>query len=260
MRTTRRGPRDGRSASSGSARCEMPRGASAGRSRDADAPRRETGCSFSARGRQRRHLAMGRPDRAGALVATTSKQSRPAARVRSGGDFAGFLDDVDPRDPPDRLARYKTPWRAAATTASNTGWRGAAAGERWVEGKGRVVLDRRTAAPLRMTGVCMDITDAQAGRAAAASWCWTGELRHRVKNMLAVVRSLAAPDAPAPRGSLEAFAAAFQGRLEGLRRRPRSAGRHQLGRAAGLRALILGPARRRLVERRDRLCGYRART
>jgi two-component system CheB/CheR fusion protein len=63
------------------------------------------------------------------------------------------------------------------------------------------------------------------------------ELRHRVKNMLAVVRSLSSQTLRHA-GSLESFDEAFQGRLAGL------AGAHDLlvesdWQGAGLRALVL---------------------
>jgi PAS domain S-box-containing protein len=149
-----------------------------------------------------------------------------------GGDFASFLDDVDPRDREAVMARIQ----AAMTSGGDyhveyrlaTG-----AGERWVEGKGRMILDRH-GKPLRMTGVCMDVTARK--QAELRLELLMGELRHRVKNLLAVIRSLSARTL-AHAASLEAFGAAFEGRLSGL------AGAHDLlveshWQGAGLRALI----------------------
>ena len=124
---------------------------------------------------------------------------------------------------------------------------GAGGGERWVEGKGRMVLDDQ-GRPLRMTGVCMDISERkQAERRLELA---LQELRHRVKNMLAVVQSLASQTLRHG-GSLEAFAKAFQGRLVGL------AGAHDLlvdtnWAETGLRALVVAQLAP-FLERQDQL-------
>jgi PAS domain S-box-containing protein len=163
-----------------------------------------------------------------------------------GGDFASFLDDVDPRD------RAAVSERVQAVMAAGGDYHveyrlATGAGERWVEGKGRMVLDDQ-GRPLRMTGVCMDITQRKQAEQRLA--LLMSELRHRVKNLLAVIRSLSAQTlAHAP--SLEAFHGAFEGRLSGL------AGAHDLlvesdWQGAGVRALItaqLAP----FVARPDRL-------
>jgi PAS domain S-box-containing protein len=151
-----------------------------------------------------------------------------------GGDFASFLADVDPRD------REAVTAQIQAVVANggdyNVEYRLAGSGmaERWVEGKGRMILDAE-GRPLRMTGICMDITPRK--QAERRLELLMQELRHRVKNMLAVVRSLSAQTLRHA-GSLEAFDHAFQGRLAGL------AGAHDLlvesdWQGAGLRALIL---------------------
>jgi PAS domain S-box-containing protein len=149
-----------------------------------------------------------------------------------GGDFASFLDDVDPRD------RAAVTERVQAVMAAGGDYHveyrlATGGGERWVEGKGRMVLDDQ-GRPLRMTGVCMDITLRKRSEQRLA--LLMSELRHRVKNLLTVIRSLSAQTlAHAP--SLEAFHGAFEGRLSGL------AGAHDLlvesdWQGAGLRALI----------------------
>jgi PAS domain S-box-containing protein len=149
-----------------------------------------------------------------------------------GGDFASFLDDVDPRDRAGVTARIQ------AAMASGGDYHveyrlATGAGERWVEGKGRMILDRE-GQPLRMTGVCMDVTARK--QAELRLELLMGELRHRVKNLLAVIRSLSARTL-AHAASLEAFGRAFEGRLSGL------AGAHDLlveshWQGAGLGALI----------------------
>ncbi len=163
-----------------------------------------------------------------------------------GGDFGSFLADVDPRDRETVMARiedvvarggdYRIEYRLAGS-----------GGERWVEGKGRMVLDGQ-GRPLRMTGVCMDVTERK--RAEQRLELVLLELRHRVKNMLAVVQSVASQTLRHG-GSLEAFADAFQGRLVGL------AGAHDLlvetnWAGTGLRALILAQLAP-FLERQDRL-------
>jgi two-component sensor histidine kinase len=90
--------------------------------------------------------------------------------------------------------------------------------------------------PLRMTGVCMDITERK--QAEQRLGLVLQELRHRVKNMLAVVQSLAGQTLRHA-GSLEAFSDAFHGRLAGL------AGAHDLlvdgnWAGTGLRQLVMG--------------------
>ncbi len=163
------------------------------------------------------------------------------------GDFASFLEDVDPRDRETVMARIQDAMARGGDYRVEYRLAGAAAGERWVEGKGRVVLDGQ-GRPLRMTGICMEITERK--QAEQRLELVLQELRHRVKNMLAVVQSLARQTVRHT-GSLEAFAAAFQGRLEGL------AGAHDLlvdtnWAGSGLRALILAQLAP-FVERRDRL-------
>jgi PAS domain S-box-containing protein len=149
------------------------------------------------------------------------------------GDFASFLEDVDPRDRETVMARIQT--AVARGGDYHVEYRLAgAAGERWVEGKGRVVLDGQ-GRPLRMTGVCMDVTERK--QAEQRLELALQELRHRVKNMFAVVQSLAGQTLRHA-GSLEGFAEAFHGRLAGL------AEAHDLlvetnWAATGLRALVV---------------------
>jgi PAS domain S-box-containing protein len=164
-----------------------------------------------------------------------------------GGDFRSFLDDVDPRDRADVLAQIQKAIEGGGDYHVEYRLATVAAGERWVEGKGRMVLDEH-GRPLRMTGVCMDVTLRK--RAEQRVDLVLLELRHRVKNLLAVVRSLAAQTLHhAP--SLEAFDQAFQGRLAGL------AGAHDLlvetnWEGAGLRALVVAQLSPWL-EQQDRL-------
>ena len=164
-----------------------------------------------------------------------------------GGDFASFLADVDPRDREAVMARVQEVMARGGDYHIEYRLAGATGGERWVEGKGRMVLDEE-GRPLRMTGVCMDISERkQAERRLELA---LQELRHRVKNMLAVVQSLASQTLRHG-DSLEAFAEAFQGRLVGL------AGAHDLlvdtnWAETGLRALILAQLAP-FLERQDRL-------
>ena len=164
-----------------------------------------------------------------------------------GGDFASFLADVDPRDREAVMARVQEVMARGGDYHIEYRLAGATGGERWVEGKGRMVLDEE-GRPLRMTGVCMDISERkQAERRLELA---LQELRHRVKNMLAVVQSLASQTLRHG-DSLEAFAEAFQGRLVGL------AGAHDLlvdtnWAETGLRALIMAQLAP-FLERQDRL-------
>jgi PAS domain S-box-containing protein len=164
-----------------------------------------------------------------------------------GGDFRSFLDDVDPRDCAEVLAQIQKAIDGGGDYHVEYRLATAAAGERWVEGKGRMVVDEH-GRPLRMTGVCMDVTPRK--RAEQRIDLVLRELRHRVKNLLAVVRSLAAQTLRhAP--SLEAFDQAFQGRLAGL------AGAHDLlvdtnWEGASLRALVVAQLSPWL-EQQDRL-------
>jgi PAS domain S-box-containing protein len=130
-----------------------------------------------------------------------------------GGDFESVLQDVDPKDREvlmtaiaaaverggDYHVEYRLPSKGAAV-------------ERWVEGKGRAIHDEH-GRPVRMAGICMDITERKSAERTRQLLLW--ELQHRVRNTLTVVQSLAAQtlrNSP----SLEAFGEAFQGRLSGL--------------------------------------------
>lgn len=85
---------------------------------------------------------------------------------------------------------------------------------RWVEGRGKLVRDRSGAAT-RMIGVCMDIT--QRKQIEERQKLLLDELNHRVKNMLAIIQSIAGQtlrETPEP----AAFKAAFSARLAALAR------------------------------------------
>jgi PAS domain S-box-containing protein len=80
---------------------------------------------------------------------------------------------------------------------------------RWVEGRGKLIRDPSGAA-IRMIGVCMDVTDRK--RNEARQKLLLDELNHRVKNMLAIIQSIAGQTlraTPEP----AAFKAAFSARL-----------------------------------------------
>ena len=161
-----------------------------------------------------------------------------------GGDFASFLEDVDPRDRETVMARVQD---AMAHGGDYHVQYRLAGGDRWVEGKGRMVLDAQ-GQPLRMTGVCMDVTERK--QAEQRLELVLQELRHRVKNMLAVVQSLAGQTLRHV-GSLDVFRTAFEGRLTGL------AGAHDLlvdgnWAGTGLRQLILAQLSP-FLDRQDRL-------
>jgi PAS domain S-box-containing protein len=129
-----------------------------------------------------------------------------------GGDLESFLNDVHPDDRAQVMAaiqgaaggeghyhiEYRLPERDG--------------GERWVEGKGRTFCDA-AGRPVRMAGVCMDVTARK--QAERTRQLLLHELQHRVKNMLAVVQSLAQQTA-LNAGSLPEFTESFQGRLKGL--------------------------------------------
>ncbi|HET6468936.1 MAG TPA: PAS domain S-box protein, partial [Geminicoccaceae bacterium] len=154
-----------------------------------------------------------------------------------GGDFESVLADVHPDDR-DRVmeavqrtagggdGHYHVEYRLPAREG---------VGERWVEGKGRTIRDPQTGRPVRMAGICMDVTERK--RAERTLELLVGELQHRVKNVLAVVQSLAAQTLRTA-GSPEAFSEAFQGRLAGLAEAHRLlAGTNWEG--TGLRELVM---------------------
>jgi len=85
---------------------------------------------------------------------------------------------------------------------------------RWVEGRGKLIRDRSGAA-LRMIGVCIDVTERK--RNEEQQKLLLDELNHRVRNMLAIVQSIAGHtlrEMPEP----GEFAAAFSARLAALGR------------------------------------------
>jgi PAS domain S-box-containing protein len=85
---------------------------------------------------------------------------------------------------------------------------------RWVEGRGKLVRDRSGAAT-RMIGVCMDLTERE--RNEEGQKLLLDELNHRVKNMLAIIQSIAGQtlrETPEP----AAFKAAFSARLAAFAR------------------------------------------
>jgi PAS domain S-box-containing protein len=87
-------------------------------------------------------------------------------------------------------------------------------GVRWVEGRGKLVRDRSGAAT-RMIGVCMDVTERKCNE--ERQRLLLDELNHRVRNMLAIIQSIADQtlrETPAP----AAFKAAFSARLAALAR------------------------------------------
>jgi PAS domain S-box-containing protein len=82
----------------------------------------------------------------------------------------------------------------------------------WVEGRGKLVRDSAGAAT-RMIGVCMDVTERK--RAEERQKLLLDELNHRVRNMLAIIQSIAGqtlretPDPAAFRDAFSARLAAF---------------------------------------------------
>jgi PAS domain S-box-containing protein len=74
-----------------------------------------------------------------------------------GGDFASFLADVDPRDRAAVTAQIEQVVANGGDYHVEYRLAGSGTAERWVEGKGRMILDAE-GRPLRMTGVCRDIT------------------------------------------------------------------------------------------------------
>jgi PAS domain S-box-containing protein len=87
-------------------------------------------------------------------------------------------------------------------------------GIRWVEGRGKLVRDASGAA-LRMIGVCMDVTERKQNE--ERQRLLLDELNHRVRNMLAIIQSIAGQtlrETPEP----AAFKAAFTARLAAFAR------------------------------------------
>jgi PAS domain S-box-containing protein len=85
---------------------------------------------------------------------------------------------------------------------------------RWVEGRGKLIRDASGAA-LRMIGVCMDVTERK--RNEERQKLLLDELNHRVRNMLAIIQSIAGQtlrETPEP----AAFKAAFTARLAAFAR------------------------------------------
>jgi PAS domain S-box-containing protein len=89
-----------------------------------------------------------------------------------------------------------------------------AAGERWLLVKGRAARDEHNR-PIKLLGIARDITEQH--KAATTQQLLVSELNHRVKNMLAVVQSLATQTEGATR-SVEEFQRAFALRLQALGR------------------------------------------
>jgi len=79
---------------------------------------------------------------------TTWKRSRACRRAHSAVIyFASFLEDVDARDRETVMAKIQDFMARGGEYRVEYRLAGADAGERWVEGKGRVVLDPRGRLP-----------------------------------------------------------------------------------------------------------------
>jgi PAS domain S-box-containing protein len=130
------------------------------------------------------------------------------------GTFAGYQKDIHPEDREQTL-------RAIAETLEHGSDHHIEyriilpdGSLRWVEGRGKLVRDQAGAAA-RMIGVCMDITERK--RNEERQRLLLDELNHRVKNMLAIIQSIAGQtlrETPEP----AAFKAAFSARLAALAR------------------------------------------
>jgi PAS domain S-box-containing protein len=106
-------------------------------------------------------------------------------------------------------------------------------GIRWVEGRGKLVRDASGAA-LRMIGVCMDVTERKQNE--ERQKLLLDELNHRVRNMLAIIQSIAGQtlrETPEP----AAFKAAFSARLAAFAR-AHSLLTKELWQGAGLRDIV----------------------
>ena len=86
---------------------------------------------------------------------------------------------------------------------------------RWIAVKGELVLDPTTGKPVRMIGICQDVTDRK--RAEEHQALLINELNHRVKNTLATVQSIVAQSFRNSRSAQEAHES-FQARLMALSR------------------------------------------
>ncbi len=88
-------------------------------------------------------------------------------------------------------------------------------GERWLTAIGQVEARVASGQPLRLVGVTRDISDQKQAERRSAPML--ADLQHRVRNTLAVVRSLAARSLETSR-SLDDFRSHFEGRLSALGR------------------------------------------
>jgi PAS domain S-box-containing protein len=131
-----------------------------------------------------------------------------------GGTFASYQKDIHPEDREqilgaiaktleqgeDHHVEYRILWPDGSI--------------RWVEGRGKLFRDRSGAAT-RMIGVCMDVTERKQNE--QRQKLLLDELNHRVRNMLAIVQSIAGQtlrETPEP----TAFKDAFSARLAALAR------------------------------------------
>jgi PAS domain S-box-containing protein len=130
------------------------------------------------------------------------------------GTFAGYQKDIHPEDREQILGAIAKTLEQGEDHHVEYRIVLPDGGIRWVEGRGKLVRDRSGAAT-RMIGVCMDVTERKQNE--ERQKLLLDELNHRVKNMLAVVQSIAGQtlrDTPDP----AAFKDAFSARLAALAR------------------------------------------
>ncbi len=151
------------------------------------------------------------------------------------GPYPGWADRIHAEDRPavthafERLAEGTTEVYAAEYRFHHPDGRVV-----WVESRARVVAHDRTGRPLRLAGTVQDITarrEAEERRALLAR-----EVDHRAKNALAVVQAALRLT---PRSTLDAYAAAVEGRVAALAR-AHTLLADQRWAGASLRALLAG--------------------
>jgi PAS domain S-box-containing protein len=130
------------------------------------------------------------------------------------GTFAGYQKDIHPEDREQILAAIARTLEQGEDHHIEYRIIRPDGAVHWVEGRGKLVRDK-TGAATRMIGVCMDITERK--RNEERQRLLLDELNHRVKNMLAIIQSIASQtlrETPEP----AAFKSAFSARLAALGR------------------------------------------
>jgi PAS domain S-box-containing protein len=151
------------------------------------------------------------------------------------GAYPGWVDRVPPADRAAMAEAFERMAEGSSETyAAEYRYHHPDGRMRWVESRARVVEHDRAGRPLRAAGTVQDITarrEAEERRALLAR-----EVDHRAKNALAVVQAALRLT---PRTSLDAYAAAVEGRVGALSR-AHTLLADQRWDGASLRALLMG--------------------